>query len=68
MPLIDADPHSDRMIGAAIEVHQTIGRGLLEFIYDAALCRELDGGRRRTIHDVRLLQRENSSMAGLRLP
>jgi GxxExxY protein len=33
---------SNRIIGAAIEVHRTLGGpGLLESIYEAALCREL---------------------------
>jgi GxxExxY protein len=32
---------SHAVIGAAIEVHRTIGPGLLESIYEAALCREL---------------------------
>jgi GxxExxY protein len=32
---------SREIIGAAIEVHRLIGPGLLESIYEAALCREL---------------------------
>lgn len=32
---------SYQIIGAAIEVHQVIGPGLLESIYESALCREL---------------------------
>jgi GxxExxY protein len=39
--LIDADPFSRRVIGCAIEVHRTLGPGLLETIYEACLCREL---------------------------
>ena len=30
------------MIGAAIEVHNALGPGLLESAYEACLCRELD--------------------------
>ena len=32
---------SHQIIGAAIEVHRLIGPGLLESVYEAALCREL---------------------------
>jgi GxxExxY protein len=39
--LIDADPYSRRVIGCAIEVHRTLGPGLIESVYEACLCREL---------------------------
>ena len=35
------DALSGRVIGLAFEVHRTLGPGLLESIYELALCREL---------------------------
>ena len=35
------DPLTEQIIGAAIEVHRVLGPGLLEFIYEEALCHEL---------------------------
>jgi GxxExxY protein len=53
--LASASPHSvpsvssvakdlltERIIGAAIEVHRTLGTGLIESIYEAALCIEFE--------------------------
>ncbi len=37
----ESDNLSGRIIGAAIEVHKTIGPGLIESIYENALCYEL---------------------------
>jgi GxxExxY protein len=33
---------TQKIIGAAIEVHKTLGCGLLESIYEAALCYEFE--------------------------
>jgi GxxExxY protein len=41
MMLIEADAYSRRVIGCAIEVHKTLGPGLIESIYEACLCDEL---------------------------
>jgi GxxExxY protein len=37
-----ADDLTEKIIGAAIEVHRELGPGLLEAIYDTALCYEFD--------------------------
>jgi len=36
------DPLTEKIIGAAIEVHRILGPGLLESIYEEALCVELE--------------------------
>ena len=36
-----ADQLTEKIIGAAIEVHRLLGPGLLESIYEEALCHEL---------------------------
>jgi GxxExxY protein len=38
---MDINQLSNKIIGAAIEVHRTIGPGLLESAYEKCLCREL---------------------------
>jgi GxxExxY protein len=37
-----ADELTERLIGAAIEVHRVLGPGLLESIYEEALCVEME--------------------------
>lgn len=39
---MENDILTQKIIGAAIEVHRTLGSGLLESIYEAALCHEFD--------------------------
>jgi GxxExxY protein len=36
------DPLTDKIIGCAIEVHRTLGPGLLESTYESALCVEFE--------------------------
>jgi GxxExxY protein len=38
---ISRDPLTEKIIGAAIEVHRTLGPGLLESVYVRCLCYEL---------------------------
>ena len=38
---MEFDPLSNKVIGAAIEVHRTLGPGLLESVYEQALAYEL---------------------------
>ncbi len=38
---IENDTLTERIIGAAIQVHRELGPGLLESAYEACLCHEL---------------------------
>ena len=40
--VLTEDQLTGEIIGAAIEVHRVLGPGLLESIYEGALCRELE--------------------------
>ena len=78
MGLIDhhTNPISERVIGAAIEVHRHLGPGLLESSYDACLRRELQlreiaiAGRSPYPCSTREYQsqRATSSISSSRLP
>jgi GxxExxY protein len=37
-----SDPLTEKIIGAAIEVHRVLGPGLLESVYEQALCHEFE--------------------------
>jgi GxxExxY protein len=42
IPYAMSDPITQKIIGAAIEVHRHLGPGLIESIYEAALCHEFE--------------------------
>jgi len=45
---------TSRIIGCAIEVHRTLGPGLLEAIYESALCIELDEAGIQYVRQMRV--------------
>ena len=45
---------TERIIGSAIEVHRILGPGLLESMYDTALCIELDDRGLKYARQVRI--------------
>jgi GxxExxY protein len=48
------DPLTRRIIGAAIEVHRNLGPGLLEAVYERALCIEFDACALKYQRQVRI--------------
>ena len=48
--MLEEEETADRIIGAAIQVHEKLGPGFVESIYEAALCVEL---RKRRIPHAR---------------
>jgi GxxExxY protein len=51
---MENDVLTQKTIGAAIEVHRTLGPGLLESIYEEALCHEFDLRRIRYRRQVEI--------------
>lgn len=51
---MENDLLTQKIIGAAIEVHRTLGPGLLESIYEEALCHEFDLRRIRYQRQVEI--------------
>ena len=45
---------TERVIGCAIAVHRGLGPGLLESVYDAAMCIEMDDAHLRFEHQVQV--------------
>jgi hypothetical protein len=41
-PSKEVDDLARKVIGAAIEVHRTLGPGFIETVYEEALCMEID--------------------------
>jgi len=51
---VKEDELTQKVIGAAIEVHKTLGSGLLESIYEEAICHEFDLRRIRYQRQVEI--------------
>ena len=63
-----ADALTEEIIGAAIEVHRILGPGLLESIYEEALCHELSLRGIEVQRQVEVLVRyKEHAIAGQRL-
>ena len=48
------NPLTERIIGCAIDVHKALGPGLLEAIYESALCVALEDAKLRYTRQVRV--------------
>ena len=57
----EQDPLTGRIIGAAIEVHRVLGPGLLEPVYERALCIEFD--LRRLKYEIRFVYQRCTRVA-----
>jgi GxxExxY protein len=58
----DLNHLSSRIIGAAIEVHKTLGPGLLESTYEECLCHELNLHKIKYERQVKLPVKYNGSI------
>ena len=58
-----ADEVTEKIIGAAIEVHRILGPGLLESVYESALCHEMELRKcSGTARDLSLLIKARASL------
>ncbi len=63
----DRDPLTEKIIGAAIEVHRTLGPGLLESAYEECLCRELETSGLAFLRQVMLPVHDAQVLTDLKL-